>query len=131
MTDSKSAAEADGKRLAVISEGLYLFNLLFPVIPLLGLGWIYSRHRGHEIGLVRNHLGQAFFGATIATTIFLAGNALILLLGGYHSISALIIFEVYFIIVVPLFLIPGLLGLIKAMASQHYRYPLIGRFHAG
>ena len=51
---------------------------------------------------------------------------LILLLGGYRSLHALVIFEVYYILVVPLFLIPGLIGLIKAMAGQIYRYPLIG-----
>ncbi len=124
--NTTTQSDAD-KTLAVVSEGLYLLNLLFPLLPLLGLIWLRYRHRKHMAALVRNHLPQACRAACIATAVFIAANLLILLLGGYRSIHALIVFEVYFIIVVPLFLIPGLFGLIKAMAAQTYRYPLIGR----
>ncbi len=119
-----------GKSLAIISEGLYLLNLLFPLLPLLGLAWLHYRHRNSEFDLVRNHLPQAFIGACISCSIFIAANLLVLALGGYGSIAALITFEVYFIAVVPLFLIPGLMALIKAMSGQQFRYPLIGRKYA-
>ncbi|MBL3598597.1 MAG: hypothetical protein JMN25_01855 [gamma proteobacterium endosymbiont of Lamellibrachia anaximandri] len=119
-----------GKTLAIISEGLYLLNLLFPLLPLLGLAWLRYRHRSSEFDLVRNHLPQAFIGACISSSIFVAANLLILALGGYGSIAALITFEVYFIAVVPLFLIPGLMALIKAMSGQQCRYPLIGSKYA-
>ncbi len=116
-------------RLAITGEGLYLLNLLFPIISMLLLTGIYLRHRKHKEALVRNHLRQAFTAALITTAIFLAANILILLLGGYYSIYALIIFEVYFIVVVPISLIPGLLGLIKAIAGEKYYFPLIGGSH--
>ncbi|RLJ19023.1 hypothetical protein DJ031_10030 [bacterium endosymbiont of Escarpia laminata] len=119
-----------GKPLAIISQGLYLLNLLFPLLPMIGLAWLRYRHRNSEFVLLRNHLPQAFIGACISSGIFIAANLLILLLGNYGSIASLIIFEVYFIAVVPLFLIPGLMALIKAMSGQQYRYPLIGRKYA-
>ncbi len=119
-----------GKPLAVISEGLYLLNLLFPLLPMIGLAWLRYRHRNSEFDLVRNHLPQAFIGACISSGIFVVANLLILALGGYASIASLITFEVYFIAVVPLFLIPGLMALIKAMSGHHYGYPLIGRKYA-
>ncbi|MEW8323190.1 MAG: hypothetical protein AB2606_11155 [Candidatus Thiodiazotropha taylori] len=134
LSRSASVAEPDrqlevveGKTLAVISEGLYLLNLLFPLLPLLALTWLWLRHRGSATGLLFNHLRQAFIGAVIASILFTAANLLIIILGGYRSLHALIIFELYYIICVPLLLIPGLLGLIKAMAGQSYRFPLIGR----
>ncbi|MBV2090643.1 MAG: hypothetical protein KUF72_07120 [Candidatus Thiodiazotropha sp. (ex Ctena orbiculata)] len=128
MAESDRQLEAvEGKTLAVISEGLYLLNLLFPLLPLLALAWLWLRHRGSATGLLLNHLRQAFIGAVIATLLFTTANLLIIILGGYHSLHALIIFELYYIICVPLLLIPGLLGLIKAMAGQTYRFPLIGR----
>ncbi len=116
-----------GRAIAIISEALYLFNLLFSLLPLLALIWLYFRHRDHPAALARIHLRQALIGALIVSAIFLGANLLILLLGGYHSIATLIVFEVYYIAVVPLFLIPGLLGLIKAMAGDAYQYPVIGR----
>ena len=119
------------KRIAVIGEGLNLLNLLFPLLPLLGLAWLWSRHRTDDSALLRNHLRQALRAAMISSAVFLAANLLILYLGGYRGIQALIVFEVYFILVVPLFLIPGLLGLLRAMDGRPYRYPLIGDRDAG
>lgn len=127
MQAPDNTPEPAGSPIAVISEGLYLLNLLFPLLPLLGLGWLYSRHRKHETALVRIHLRQAFFAALLSSCVFLAANLLVLVLGGYFSLHALIIFEVYYIFVVPLFLIPGLIGLIKAISAQVYKFPLIGR----
>jgi uncharacterized membrane protein len=128
MSETETTPEA-GKTLAVASEGLYLLNLLFPLLPLLGLAWLRYRYRHHTATLVCNHLPQAFLAACITSGVFLAANILILYLGGYRSIHALIIFEVYFILIVPLFLIPGLIGLIKAMSAQTFHYPLIGSKH--
>ena len=116
-----------GKTLAVISEGLYLLNLLFPLLPVVVLAWLWWRHRRHAKALVRNHLHQSLFGAVIVSIVFMAANLLIIFLDGYRSLQALVIFEAYYIVCVPLLLVPGLIGLVKAMAGQAYRFPLIGR----
>ena len=130
LQSPEEASEPSGKSIAILSEGLYLLNLLFPLLPLLGLGWLYSLYRHHETRMVRIHVRQTFYSAIISTGMFLAANLLILTLGGYFSLHALIIFEVYYIFIVPLFLLPGLVGLTKALSGQVYKFPLIGRADA-
>ncbi|HHH38907.1 MAG TPA: hypothetical protein ENK50_04960 [Sedimenticola sp.] len=123
-----STGPAPGKALAITGEALYLLNLLFSLLPLLVLAWLYYRHRNHPAALARVHLRQTFIGACIASAIFLGANLLILVIAGtYHSMAALVTFEVYYMAAVPLLMIPGLLGLIKAMAGDLYHFPLIGR----
>ena len=114
-----------GKSLAVIAVGLYLLNLLLPLLALMGIAGLYVMHRRHGSKLVRVNLYQTLVGSVISTSLFLLANLLIVILGGYRSLHALIIFEVYYILVVPLFLIPGLIALIKAMSGQCYVFPLI------
>ncbi|MEA3292407.1 MAG: hypothetical protein U9Q71_08940 [Pseudomonadota bacterium] len=123
----ENTGKVPGKTLAVVSEGLYLLNLLFPLVTWLALLVVYLRQRDSAPELGKIHLRQTFVAATLSSTIFLFANLLVLVLGGYRSISTLVIFEVYFMAVVPLFFIPGLIGLIKAMSEQPYRFPLIGR----
>lgn len=131
MSADGDATEIPGKALAVISAGLYLINLLLPLLPLLGLVWLYFQHRNHAPRLAKINLMQALIGAALSSALFAAANILILSLGGYRSLHALIVFEVYYILVVPLFLIPGLITLVKAMSGQLYRFPLIGGKDAG
>ncbi|MES9963770.1 MAG: hypothetical protein ABW116_09520 [Candidatus Sedimenticola sp. 20ELBAFRAG] len=132
-SDDNTVSETDspppeGKGLAVIAQALYLLNLLFPILPMLGLAGVYISRRRTAAVLAMNHLGQALAGALISTTLFILANLIIVIQGGYRSVTALIVFEVYFVVVVPIMLIPGLMALIKAMAGEPFRYPLIGRF---
>ena len=126
MSEEVPIDESPGKRIAVIGQALYLLNLLFPLLPLLGLAWLHARHGAHAPRLARVNTRQALAGAAVSTALFAAANLLILALGGYRSLHALIIFEVYYIVVVPAFLIPGLIALIKALSGQVYRFPLFG-----
>ena len=128
--DSNRPGSHAAEPLAVITEGLYLLGMLLPLLPLLpllGQLWIYTRHRDHETPVVRNHVRQCFVATLIAFGVFAAANLLALSLGGYGTWAALVVFEVYFVVFVPLLLIPGLIGLIRAMSGQDYRYPIIGK----
>ena len=78
MSSSGDAAETPGKLLAVVGEGLYLINLLLPLLPLLGLVWLYLQQQDHAARLVRVNLLQALIGAGISTSLFIAANILIL-----------------------------------------------------
>lgn len=127
MNEPQRTHSVIGKNLAVLSEGLYLLNLLLQLIPLMVLAWLYVRHRNSEIALLGNHVRQTFFAALIASTIFLCAGVLVFTFGDNRTMSALIVFEIYYLVCVPLMLIPGLFGLLRAMAGQEYRYPLIGR----
>ncbi|MES9937699.1 MAG: DUF4870 domain-containing protein [Sedimenticola sp.] len=120
--------EPEGKPLAVTAQGLYLLNLLFPLLPMLGLVGINLSRGKSAPELARGHMRQALAGAIISSCLFLIANLIIVTQEGYRSVTALIVFEIYFVAVVPIMLIPGLMALIKAMAGQPFRYPLIGRF---
>lgn len=131
MNRAEAGAEHNGKTLAIVSQGLYLLNLLIPLLPLVVLSLLYLNRDVGGKPLARINLTQALIGAGISSLLFIAANLLILLLGGYRSLQALIIFEVYYILLVPVFLIPGLIALIKAMSGQIYRFPLIGGKNVG
>ena len=119
------------KGLAILAESLYLLNLLFPLIP-LGVMLIVRHRRFADAGkLGRSHLAQATAVAIISSLLFVAANLVIVMYGGYRSVAALITFEIYFIAIVPLFVIPGLLALLRAMNEQPARYPFIGHLGGG
>ncbi len=112
---------------AITAHGLMLLNLLFPVVIYLLLLLFWLKNRNSENKLLYVAVNQAWLAATLSTALFLVANLLIITLAAYKSTFALIIFEVYFIFIVPIFLIPGLLGLVKSNAHIIYFYPLIGR----
>ena len=119
-----------GKAAAVIGEGLFLLNLLIPLIPLLALIILNVKHRATKNDFLRAHLVQPLIGAIFSTTLFLLGCLYIVVSGGYTSISIqlLVVLEVYTLLIVIPLLIPGLMALIKAMSGEIYRYPLIRKW---
>ncbi len=122
------------KSVAIASEGLYLLNLLFPVLPLLVLLIIFLKNKQTNSVFLKGHLIQPLIAALLGTALFVIINIIAAVFGGYSnlddlvSIQTLIALEVYTLAVILPFTVPGLLGLTKAMAGQSYRYPLIGRF---
>jgi hypothetical protein len=116
--------------LAVWAYGLMLLNLLFPVLLYLPLCVLWHRQRLASDRQVFLAVNQSWLAASASTALFLLANALIISFAQYKSTFALITFEVYFIGVIPLFLIPGLFGLVKSLNQQTYLFPLIGRFYA-
>ena len=53
--------------------------------------------------------------------------ALILALGGFDSGYTWMVVILYFTFIHSSLILLGVLGLVKAMSGQHFRYPLIGR----
>ncbi|WP_457676234.1 hypothetical protein [Thiolapillus sp.] len=119
---------------AIAAESLYLLNLLFPVIPLIFLALVYFRSRGIHNEYLRSHTLQPWIAALVSTALFLLINLVAWLMGGYASldtlvsIHSLVALEVYTLLVILPFLVPGLFALTRAMSGQAWRYPLIGRF---
>lgn len=120
--------------LAILSETLYMLNLLVPVVPLFALTVIYFRNRNNPSLFLRSHVVQPWIAALISTSLFFIINLIAALLGGYSSwsnlvsIHTLVALEVYTLLVIVPFLVPGLLGLTKAMSGLPGKYPLLGRF---
>ncbi len=113
---------------AVIAESLYILTCLVPPLgyPLLLL--LYVRHRQNKEPVSRAHVQQTFIAGSLITLLFVCANFLVVLLGGYISIHSLIIFEAYLMIIVPLFIFPGILGWVKARQGEIYDFPLLGRW---
>jgi uncharacterized Tic20 family protein len=128
-TDGPSAAEIPGKTLAVAAETLYLVNLLLlPGLAFVALLALYlTRHRT-AAPLAVNHLSQAtgvsVIGGTLIVTVILA----VVLPGVLEPAWTWVLVVLYFTFVHSTLILLGVLGLVRALAGQHYRYPLLGRF---
>jgi len=103
---------------------------LATAITLLFLILLNLKHRETSNSFLRAHLKQPLIAGIISTSLFLLGSLFIILTGGYNSISIqfIIVLEAYTLIVVIPLLIPGLIGLIKSISGDTYRYPLIGKW---
>lgn len=126
--------ESEGKGLAIAAESMFLLNLLFPLLPLLVLTFLYFRHRNSPRLLVECHVKQTWIMALLSTALFVLINLVAYWTGGYQrledlvTIHSLVALEVYTLLVILPFAVPGLLGLTKAMSGQCYRYPFLGKF---
>ena len=113
---------------AAYAEAFYIGNLLFVGVFYLALWLLYLLRYKKSSAITHNHLKQALIASSISTTIFLTINIFILLTSGYASITALFSLEFYFMLLVPLFLLVGILAFSKAIKGMDFSYPLIGRF---
>ena len=113
---------------AAYAEAFYIGNLLFVGVFYLALWVLYFRRYKQASVITQHHLKQALLGSSISTAIFIAINIFIILTSGYASVTALLSLEFYFMILLPLFLIVGIMGFSKAIKGIDFSYPLIGSF---
>ena len=113
---------------AAYAEAFFIGNLLFVGAFYLALWVLYFLRYKKASIITRNHLKQALLGSSISTAIFISINIFILLTSGYASITALFSLEFYFMLLLPLFLVVGILGFSKAIKGIDFSYPVIGRF---
>ena len=114
-------------RTGAIAQAFYLLNLLFTGIGLVVIVYLYLRKRATASNLVRQHLHQCLLATAITSVLFLLFNILIISRDGYFSMSGLIILEVYYMIIVPICFVPGIIGLNRALKGQEYYFPLVGK----
>lgn len=112
---------------AAYAQAFFIANLLFIGFFYLALWVLYKTRYQQASTITQNHIKQALIASTISMSIFACINLFILLGSGYASLPALLSLEFYFMLVVPTFVIFGILAFIKAITHQDYRYPLIGR----
>lgn len=112
---------------AAFAEAFFIANLLFVGVFYLALWVLYFlRYRSASV-VAKKHLGQTLIASSLSTIIFLSINMYILLTDGYASLAALFLLEVYFMLIVPLFLAAGILGFTKAVKGLDFSFPLIGQ----
>ncbi|MDF1643182.1 MAG: hypothetical protein P1U80_03240 [Pseudomonadales bacterium] len=127
MEPANTDANNPDIKAAFRSEALYIITALIPPLGFPFLGWYYLRHRHDNNRLTQAHLKQTIIAGGLISFLFLFTNSLVIYFGGYRSISALIIFELYFFLVIPIFVIPGIVGVVKASSGEIFRFPLIAR----
>ena len=112
---------------AAFAEAFVIANMLFVGVFYLALWVLYKARFKDADQITQNHLKQALIVSSISTTIFACLNLAILVGPGYASLPALLSLEAYFMLLVPLFVIFGIMAFIKGITHKDYRYPLIGR----
>ncbi|MFW5451396.1 MAG: hypothetical protein ACKE9I_07335 [Methylophagaceae bacterium] len=123
-----NANDSSNDHTAAFAEAFFIANLLFVGIFYIAL-WLLFFLRYQQTSVIgQKHLSQTLIVSSISTTIFAAMNIYIILNSGYASFTALFSLEFYFMLVVPLFLVAGIIGFSKAIKGEEYNYPLIGRF---
>lgn len=113
---------------AAFAEAFFIGNLLFVGVFYLALWVLYFLYYDKASSITQRHVKQTLICSTISTSIFVAINVFILFTSGYASVTALFSLEVYFMLILPLFLITGILGFTKAIKGLDFSCPLIGRF---
>jgi uncharacterized Tic20 family protein len=126
MPVSSTDPEQD-TRLAVVAQTLYLTNLLLlPGIAFVTLLSLYLSQRKTCSPFSLLHLRQTLSASLWAGFLLVVCNLLIVFTGGYDGPWTWVIVIVYFTMAHSTLILLGMVGLIKAMAGQTWRYPLIG-----
>ncbi len=128
MPVSENYAPQRQTATAVLAQSLYLINLLLvPGIGFAMLLLLYFQKRDKADPFTLNHLQQTVFATLWAGLIIIVALALIFILGGIDGPYVWMIAIMYFTLAHSSFIILGMIGLIKALAGQCWRFPLIGK----
>ncbi len=126
-SSTNKPGERPGTSLAIIAESLYLANLLLiPGIAFIALLVMYRRHRDAP-PLAVSHIQQTISASLWAGALLIVANAAIILLGGYDGPYTWAVAITYFTMAHSTLILFGMIGLVRALAGQCWRYPLIGR----
>jgi uncharacterized Tic20 family protein len=119
--------EKAGQNLAVLAEALYLINLLLlPGLAFAALFALWLKNRNSAPPLARQHLRQTTFVSLVGGFLIVTLSGLILALGGLDWAWTWVVLVLYFTCIHSTLVLFGMYGLIKAMAGQVWRFPLIG-----
>lgn len=129
MPVSAKPVDESGKSLAVTAETLYLINLLLaPGLAFAVLLAVFLKKKKQADPLAANHLSQTVGVSVIGGALIVLVIALVIFLGGFDSANTWVVVVLYFTFIHSSLILMGVLGLVKALNAEHYRYPLVGRF---
>ena len=116
-----------GQNLAVIAEALFLANLLVaPGVCFAVLLWLWQRNKGDAPRLARQHLKQATYVSLWGGLLIVTLITLFIALGGLHQEWTWVAVIMYFTCIHSTLVLFGMFALVKALAGQVWRFPLIG-----
>lgn len=111
---------------AIMIHAMVILNLLFPFVYIFILIlWLQNKNSKNE--LLRVSVNEAMILATLSTLIFTCLTTAVLLYFGFKSTFTLVAGEIYYMLLVPLFFVPAIIGVIKTSSQKIYYYPLIGK----
>ena len=126
MNDQKYNDKFTHDYKGAFAEAFFIANLLFVGIFYIVLWGFYLLAYKNASQVSKNHIKQALWASTITTTIALALVVIAFMTTGFASVQALIMAEVYLMVIVPLFMILGILGFTKAINERDFKFPIIG-----
>ena len=116
-----------GQALAVTAEALFLGNLLVaPGICFAVLLWLWIRNKADAPVLARQHLKQATYVSLYGGILIIVFTTLFIALGGLTWEWTWVVVILYFTCIHSTLVLFGMFALVKALAGQTWRYPLIG-----
>lgn len=110
-----------------VAEALFIANLLFIGVFYIVLWGLFFLSYKNASQVSKNHLKQTLAASSLSTLIVVALNIFIVSTAGYASATALISAEVYLMLVVPLFMVVGIMGFTKAVNEKDFMFPVIGK----
>jgi len=119
------ATRDNSRYTATIAVGFFIANLLFIGVFYIALWVLYFMNHKTLTPLVCRYLKQSLIASTLSLGIFLLINIIILMTSGYASLGALIGLEIYFMLVVPAFLLVGIIAFVHAVKHEDYSFPVI------
>ncbi len=126
MNDQKYKDKFTHDYTGAVSMAFFMANLLFIGIFYLILWALYFLAYKNASQVSKNHIKQALWGSTLTTTIALTLAVIAFFTTGFASVQALIMAEVYLMVIVPIFMLLGILGFTKAINERNFRFPIIG-----
>ena len=126
MNDQKYKEKFTHDYTGAVAMAFFMANLLFIGIFYLILWALYFLAYKNASQVSKNHIKQALLGSTITTSIALILAVIAFFTTGFASVQALIMAEVYLMIIVPLFMLLGVLGFSKAINEKDFRFPILG-----
>jgi Mn2+/Fe2+ NRAMP family transporter len=126
MNDQKYKEKFTHDYTGAVAMAFFMANLLFIGIFYLILWALYFSAYKNASQTSKNHIKQALWGSSITTLIVLTLSVIAFFTTGFASVQALIMAEVYLMIIVPIFMLLGILGFSKAINEKNFRFPIIG-----
>jgi len=127
MDDQKYKEKYTHDYTGAVAMAFFMANLLFIGIFYLILWALYFLAYKNASQVSKNHIKQALWGSTLTTAIALTLAVIAFLTTGFASVQALLMAEIYLMVIVPLFMLLGVLGFSKAINERNFRFPIIGK----
>ena len=125
MDDQRYKEKFSHDYTGAVAMAFFMANLLFIGIVYLILWGLYFLAYQNASQVSKNHIKQALWGSTITTSIAIILAIIAFSTTGFASVQALLMAEIYLMVIVPIFMFFGILGFSKAINEKNFRFPII------